>query len=193
MNDSKLSYIITANAPESLNKKFWEIKKKFNLFVDQEKVHADSIITLNIAHITIKRRFYLKPGFTEEELFASLDTVAKRAIPIEADTLEVFKTEKYGNVPVALVKKTEELQRLHEEILRAVLPYVDSEMKFEGTVFKPHLSVVYNAPDEKVHEIASYTKKKILPVSYMLNNLYVLKNIPGIEREREIVRKYLFK
>lgn len=193
MDHSQLSYIIAANAPEELNEKFWNIKKKYNLLVDQEKVYQDSIITLNIAHITVKRGFYLKKEAAEEQLLATLDAVEKKLIKITANTLEIFKTQDLGNVLVALVEKTDVLQQLHEDVVNAVSPFINSDNRFEGNNFKPHLSVAYNIPAEKLSEILYYTKGKIFPINFSLDNLYVLKNIPGIKKERAVVKHYSFK
>ncbi len=188
MHEKIPSYLITSFTPTDLNDKFITIKKRFGLYFDQPLLHQNSIITLNNAHITLKRRFYLKEEISDSTLLEHLTHVSFKPISITANRLEIFQSKELGNVLVALVDPNEGLANLHLSILRSLSPFITQPSEFEGLQFKPHLSLLYNIPSDKIDKAFEDANKNILPISYILSHFSVLKNIPGVDREREILK-----
>lgn len=169
----------------------WELRHKFGLQL-QKKERENSIISLDTAHITLKRRFYLQDTATDDDLLAALETVDPQPIAVQATKLEVFHSETQGNVLVALVEQASVLQELHNRLVEVITPYIYSDNQFERKDFTPHLSIMYEIPDSLLKEAFAYAERVMLPLSYTVTNFYVLKNIPGIQKERSIVRAYHF-
>lgn len=191
MDGSRLSYIISSFAPSSINDTVWKIRKRFHAPPRQEKKSTNSIITLDTAHITLKRRFYLKENVTDSAVVDLLKNITLDPIPVIANKFRVFPSKEHGNVLVAVVEKNDELRKLHNDILEALDPFDESNTEYEGDRYQPHLSIMYGVPDNQLDEVMQYSEQVLAPISYRLDNFYLLKNIQGIKKEREILYRYL--
>lgn len=192
MDSHRLSYAITSFTPQEINEKFLEAKHTFSLYIDQAVTQQYGVITKNEAHITMRRAFYLKEGCTEEQIVTALDSLLFSPAPITATKLEVFQSEKFGNVLVALVDKTPALLNIYNTISTAISEFVEINSKFEGDNFTPHLSIGYNIPEDKLTEVIAYATKNIFPITYSLNNFHLLREIPQIKGERVFFKSYSF-
>lgn len=192
MKDSSISYIISSIAPDYINTKMWKIRKKFNALPAQERKFTNSFITLDTAHITIKRRFHLKNNVNDQLIIKALNKIDRTPISIKAYKLAMFNSKDQGNIIVAILEKNGGLQKLHDEVLHSISPYIETSNEFEGNSYTPHLSLMYNIPEDSFEKVKQYAEKIILPIEYKLNNFYILKNIQGIKKEREIVKAYTF-
>lgn len=193
INIRPLSYIITIPTPTAINESIVKIKKKFNLFHDQKITHQQGIISLNTAHITLKRRFYLQQESTEDDIIKTLRKITFDPIYITASTLSIYQTEEQGNVLVVLVDNNDELKRLHKSVLTSLLPFITRDDVFSGENYTPHISVLYKLSDNKIHEGISISEKEILPLSFTIDSFQLLKNIKGVMKEREIIYTHFVK
>lgn len=182
-----LSYLITAMTPSAYAGKIWEMKRHFKLFEDQQKTRGNSVITLNEAHLTLKRRFYLKDPSMEKEIIERLENLSFSPIFISSLSLEIFDSETKGNVLIAKVIPTPDLFTLREKILLAIKEFATPESFQELHSFNPHISLLYEIPEEIIGKAERYAKENILPISYELNKFNLLKNIEGIKKERVIL------
>jgi 2'-5' RNA ligase len=189
-----LSYSVTSLAPEIVNSKFHSAKKYFNLLYSQPMTKPEHFILKNLAHITLKRLFYLKDNISDDEMQEALDSIIFKPLPIEAHSSELFRTDKWGNVLVALVKKTPELQKLHDDLSEVIDTFAaEQDMNFERKTFNPHLTVFYNLPEEQIKEAFTYTQANILPIKYSLESFRFMKDVPGVRGERELLKEYFAK
>lgn len=190
MTNQKQSYIVTAFAPEEIDQQFIKAKRQFELFINQPLTHKKGIITKNHAHITLYRSFFLRDGVNEQHLFNLLADLKVPEINIRSETVEIFQTLNHGNVVVALVEKTPELLSFEEDLTHR-LDQVTGELSSEPVYeFKPHLSVFYKVPDEKLSETYTYVKENIIPLRFRLESVELLKSLPGIVGERVKIKDY---
>lgn len=188
----RLSYVITSLSPSDINDRFRNIKTYFNsIYNDDQTADTTHSIRKNHAHITLKRAFYLREGIRDEEVRRALMAIKFKPFPITATKLEVFKTHKYGNVFVASVDPIPELKKLHEDLVSLIATGEEAEEDvFEGEHFTPHLSILYRLPEEKIPEAMDYAEKQILPITFTLDAFQLMRQIPGVVGERELLQTY---
>ena len=185
----RLSYAITSLAPQEVNEQFFDVKAHFDSFYLKNKPSKpDYYILKNLAHLTLKRRFYLREGIRHEEVRSALASVQFEPIPIQAQTLELFQTQKFGNILVVLVDNTPELQKLHDD-LSALIATCSEPSTEEAYPFKPHLSVLYEVPEERLEDAKRYIMEHIFPISYTLDSFQFMTDV-GVKGERGIIKDY---
>lgn len=173
--------------PSPHAEKIWAMKRHFNLFEDQEKTRNDSVISLNEAHITLRRRFYLKDPAMESSFIKELEKISFPPILIKAETIDVFESETKGNVLIALVTPSQLLKNLQTEIVSTLAPFIDEKLSKDAFGFTPHISLVYEVPDAQIKEAKIYVENNILPISYEMKDFHLLRNIEGVSKERVIL------
>lgn len=190
-----LSYSITSLAPDDVNQKFLQAKKHFNNFFNNNTpTKPEHFILKNVAHVTLKRLFYLKAGVSDDEVRNTLTSIQFPTISITADKLELFRTEKHGNVLVALVHKTPELQKLHDELSALIDTFAsEQDRNFEKETYNPHLSILYRVPEEQIEEAKQYAAEHLFPISYTLNSFLFMRDVSGVVGEREMIQEYFAK
>jgi 2'-5' RNA ligase len=190
----QLSYSITSLAPDDVNEKFHTAKEYFNLLYPQPKTKPENFILKNLAHVTLKRLFYLKEGIRDEEVKSALTSIRFAPKRITAGKVELFRTQRHGNVLVVLVNMIPELQILHDE-LSALVDNASSsqDTEFEKKTFNPHLSILYNLPEERISKAKSYAEAKIIPITYELKSFLFMRDVPGVVGEREKLKEYFAK
>lgn len=193
INRRPLSYIITIPTPTAINELIVKIKNKFNLFHDQKITHPQGVISLNTAHVTLKRRFYLQQESTEDDIIKTLKKIKFNPINITASTLSIYQTEEQENVLVVLVDNNDELKELHNNVLTSLLPFITRDDVFSGVNYTPHISILYKLSDNKIHEAISISENEILPLSFTIDSFQLLKNIKNVMKEREIIYTHLTK
>ena len=188
--DEQLSFLVSAFAPPPIDAMYTRAKKKFGTYIDQDLTTENGIITLNRAHITIKRRFFAKADVTDQRIIEALKTVSFTPLPIVVSQATIFKTERLGNVLVGLIDKNEALATLHKDIFAVLRPFIKTTEDYELEHYHAHLSIVYNLPEDKAEQAQSYAQQHIIPFSYTLLDFHLLKNIPGVVRERTELHRY---
>lgn len=181
---------MTSFAPDEIDEKFVTAKKHFDLFIDQKKQSEENVIARNKAHITVKQPFYLKDGVEEIMLLDTLEGIEFDDIHITASELSVFHTDRFGKVLVALVDKNKKLQVLHEALLQLTSEHILVNRAYEGEAYKPHLSILYDVPFGRIDEAVLYSQRHLMPISYTLDSINLLKAIPNIKKERSFVNTY---
>lgn len=190
MDTTSISYLITAFAPQHINDNFIKAKKEFKSFNEQKMTLDHSVITMNTAHVTIKGRFYMKNGVDEKVLIEVLNNIVFPQVSIHADSLIIFKTQQHGNIVVSMIKQPEGLIKLHKDILQRISPYIDTQSEFEWNSYTPHISILYDLPINQLEVAMKYIEKNILPITFMIDNINILKNIPNIKNERAFLKTY---
>ena len=180
----QLSYIITGFAPSNVNDKFVEAKKYFGSLI-QFNGKEGVVISQNTAHVTLKRKFYLKVGVEEKVVVRALDGIKFKPVLVKAKRLTVFRSPHLGNILVAWVDKNPGLMGLHAELSGVVDRYIEFEVK----TFLPHMSILYHLPENRIDEAKEYIKKKIMPIVFTLDNFSLLKDTEVI-KERVPVKGY---
>lgn len=188
-----LSYSVTSLTPPEINESFLKLKHRFGLFYTQPITDPDHYILKNMAHVTLKRLFYLKEGIRDEEVARALSSIQFNPIPIHAANIELFRTQKHGNVLVVLVQKSPELQKLHGDLSDLIDTCAsEQDMTFEKNTFNPHLSVLYNLPEEKIEEATAFSQQ-LLPLNYTLESFQFMRDVTGVKGEREMLKTYFAK
>lgn len=186
----KLSYVVTSYAPFSVDLRFKQIKEQFNLYIQQEVSSPDHVIAKNHAHITLKSSFHLKEDFEERHIITALSSISFTPIAIEATKLTVFQTPHHGNVLVALVDKTPELQQFHNAIYLALEEMLIAKQTFERQSFTPHVSLLYRLPEDDVGAATAYAEEHILPISYTLREFSLLREVKDVKHLRSRVKHF---
>lgn len=188
MND--LTYTVISFAPDEIDRQFEAVKKRFNLYIDRKVTQPQGIITKNHAHITLKRSFYLREGVAEQEIIEALSKLDERQMIITASSLEVFHTQKHGEVVVALVDDNSELISLHNRLESALAPCTKEDPDTEKHPFRPHLSFFYHVPESRLEEVSSYSREHLLPIRFSLRTLSLLRQVNGVKGERVRVKDF---
>lgn len=173
--------------PPPFAQKIWEMKQRFHRFETQEKTQKNSIISLNEAHITLKRRFYLKDPSLESEFLKNLATISFTPIQVHIQTTEIFASETMNNVLVANVSDKTRLTTLHQEILQSIFPYTTPESLAETHAFNPHISLIYDLANQDIDAAKKYADENLFPMEFELNEFMVLRSIEGTPKERVIL------
>ncbi len=182
-----LSYLITSMTPSPFAEKIWEMKKHFNRFEKQEKTQENSVITLNEAHITLKRRFYLKDPSLEDEVVKSLAKIKFDPIKISVTSTDIFPSETMNNVLIGRVSEPVQLAALHQNILETIFPFTTPESLTETHSFNPHISLIYDLADADIEKAKEYAIEHIFPMDFELSDFLLLRNIEGVSKERVIL------
>ena len=192
MLDSALSYIIPSLAPDIVTEVMWNLRRAFDGQPPLKKLYPESIISGDTAHITLKRRFYLRDGIEDKDIVTALDGITLQQVEVRAEKIEIFKTQRMGNVVVVLIENTPAFLSLHKNIYNALTDYITTTNEFEDNQFVPHLSLMYAVPDTIVEQVRQQAEEMFSSLTYTLTSFHLLKNIPGIKRERAVVKKYQF-
>lgn len=115
-------------------------------------------------HIT-----YRSP-FTTNKILETIEAVKKAAALKRFETgtegLKIF-----GRKALAFeITKTKEMQELHEKIMNATEPFKqdNNEDRFVFDQYKPHMTIAYDVPEEKIKELQGKHTK------IMIDNICVL-------------------
>ncbi len=174
--------------PSPFAEKIWEMKKHFNRFENQDKTQENSVITLNEAHITLKRRFYLKDPSLEDEVVKSLDNIKFDPIKISVISTDIFPSETMHNVLIGRVSEPAQITALHQNILETIFPFTTPESLAETHSFNPHISLIYDLADADIEAAKEYANEHIFPMDFELSNFLLLRSIEGVSKERVILR-----
>lgn len=190
----QLTYALTSLAPSDINEKFLQAKRHFNLIYNQPKTHEDNYILKNIAHITMVVMFYLNENVTEEIILDKLQNIQFAPIQITANEIVKFVSPKFGNILAIKVDKNNEILKLHSDLYDVIGEFVTfTNNSFMKENYTPHLSVLYEVPDEKVEEAKEYIRQNIVPIKYTLNSFLFMRDVPNVKRERSLIREFFAK
>ncbi len=190
--DISLSYAITSLSSDMVNQKVVTAKKKFDNLFDIRKSLPENFVLKNLAHLTLKEKFYLEDISAEEAVKTRLADIKFGPIDIIGTDLDVFTSPKLGNILVVKVERTPEIQSLHLQILEAIAPFTtDVITRHERENYTPHLSVLYNLNDSLILEAKDYLKNNFLPLEYSLRKFMFMRDVPGFVGERKLIQEYL--
>lgn len=183
------SYAVSSIADE-IDTNFYNIKQKYGYLFDIPVFHPRQIITKNHAHITLKRSSFLRSEVREGDVVNVLRSVSFHPFVINTKGVEILKTHNHGNVAVILVELTEELKKLHEDIVDSLEPLLENNDPYDQKKFLPHLSVFYNVPGDHIDDVTDIIRKELLPISFTLSSFVLLKEVQGVKGVRDIVEEF---
>lgn len=188
MND--LTYTLISFAPLEIDRQFEEVKKRFDLYIDQPLTQSNGIICKNHAHITLKSAFYLREKSTEQQLVEILSQFSQQQITVTASSPEVFHTQKHGEVVVAVVDDNPELILLHNRLESVLASVTRQDPDEEKHAFLPHLSFFYQVPRSQLDEVKKYCEENLLPLWFQVQTLSLLRQVNGVKGERTRVKDF---
>lgn len=191
MYSSIQSYLFTSFAPDEVQKKVLDIRKKIGVLPYVGGTAEDDIITKNFAHVTLKSSFFLKENVTENDILKLVNTIQFNPITVMGKKYEIYDTKELGKILVVIIEPNHDLQKLHMDIWSLLGDFIensDPNFIWEQNMFTPHMSVVYHLDPEKKDE-AIKLLEGILPLSFTLDSMLFLGNNPGIRHTRKVLKK----
>lgn len=181
-------YTIVVFAPVNVQKKFQKLKDSFDL-PSSTCLDSNHCILKNAAHFAIKRTFTLKSGVSEKDLITQLLKIKKFPnLMIKCSKSDVFVKTNYGDVIYLQIDKNTGLIKLHKIIKLKIDNLVNTKnLEMEGDNYLPHITAVYGVPKTGSNKIKGYIDTNILPLSFCVKQLFLLKEFDLIKDEREIV------
>ena len=186
---NKEIYTIVGIAPKQIQKLLQNVREKH--FLPFETSEQESIIILkDTAHFAIKRTFSLKEEISEKELIKRLEKIEfNKEINLNCQKSGTFNQTKYGPILYAKINKEEALENLHLEIKKAIDNIsITKDISLEGNNFFPHISFVYNIDKDKIHEAKGILDSTILPFSFNIKQIFLLKTINSEKDTRKIIQ-----
>ena len=87
----------------------------------------------------------------------------------------------------AKIEENKELQKLHTEIKNNLDKITNTKNpEMEGDNYLPHISLVYNVPQNIIEEVKSYVQE-FLPLEFTLNEMVLLRDFDTSKDERSVV------
>lgn len=187
--NTPLFYTVISFAPIEINKKFLQVKKRFNELTDANKKIEDIHSSKHTAHVTLKRMFALKENITEEQIATALDNIQLSPIKIFSNELKIFHSEREGTILIAVINNSPQLQALHKQISNAIDPFIEINPQYEIQKFIPHISILYNIPDNLLDQSIEYAQKQLLPTSFTLDTMSFVKDT-SVTQENGFIKTY---
>lgn len=187
----KIRYTIVAFASPDIQKLLGEFREQFNIPFNAGTAIRRCILK-DVAHISIKRTFFLKQDKKEEELAKRMGELsAHDDILVHGSEAGVFTNTAYGEVIHVKIGHNAQLEKLHLDIKQKIDDMVETKnINTEGDNYLPHVTLAYNFPKEMVAEARKYIGAKILPCDFYIRQIDLLRDYDAEKDEREVVATY---
>ena len=190
--DSRKAYTIVGIAPKEIQQKFDTLKNKLSLFQSDVKDREEHIILKNTVHFAIKRTFYLKEDVNEENLLKILNDLSFSPLRITCSESGIFEQSNYGTIVFAKVSLDSKLYALYQQIKRLIDNLIETKNpEYEGEGWTPHITFVYNVPQERIPAVKNALDRELLPIEFNLDKIYLLKEYNIEQDERELLKEII--
>ena len=180
------NFVIVVFPPKKVIQSINKLKEK-----NVDKKYSPSlsfpIKLYDFPHLTVKRKFVLKPGIVENQIIHLIESVLENfpILELETDKIKLFKKPDKNTVYLQ-IKNNPKLSRLVNEIQRVLKPTTTTYEPTLDANFSPHLSILWQISDEELAQVERIFEEDTPIFKFEMDKFYLLKSSKKFGGYREL-------